>query len=146
MNNITCVRNAAERLVPTTINGQSVTPYMGVGKFRPTGRKYGPPIATCADYPADGNKLQLDLKTVLLNAGLKDGVTISTHHHFRNGDLIANQVFDIAAELGIKDLVWFPSASFPCHKPIIKHLESGVVHHIEGRVPGRVPGHPESAG
>lgn len=140
MNNITCVRNAAERLVPTTINGQTVTSYMGVGKFRPTGRKYGPPIATCVDYPADGNKLQPDLKTALVKAGLRDGVTISTHHHFRNGDLIGNQVFDIAAELGIKDLVWAPSASFPCHKPIIKHLKSGVIHHIEGSMNGDLGG------
>ena len=28
-------------------------------------------------------------------------MTISTHHHFRNGDLIANQIFDIAKELGL---------------------------------------------
>jgi len=27
------------------------------------------------------------LKESLIKAGLKDGMTISTHHHFRNGDL-----------------------------------------------------------
>ena len=63
-------------------------------------------------------------------------MTISTHHHFRNGDLVANQIFDIAAELGIKDLVWFPSASFPCHEPLIKYLEDGTIHHIEGSMNG----------
>ena len=77
-----------------------------------------------------------DLTEALIKAGLKDGMTISTHHHFRNGDLIANQIFDIAAELGVKGLVWAPSASFPCHEPIIGHLESGVVHHIEGSMNG----------
>jgi citrate lyase subunit alpha/citrate CoA-transferase len=136
MDNSSFVENAAGRMVPTEVNDKKATAYMGVGKFRPAGRRYGPPIATCADYPADGNKLQPDLKTALVSAGLKDGMTISTHHHFRNGDLIANQVFDIAAEMGIKDLVWAPSASFPCHKPIIGHLESGVVHHIEGSMNG----------
>ncbi len=130
------VKNAAGRLVPTAVNGQPAIPFQGVGKYRPTGRKYGAPIATCADYPADGDKRQPDLRAALIAAGLRDGMTISTHHHFRNGDLIANQIFDIAAELGVKDLVWFPSASFPCHAPIISHLESGVVHHIEGSMNG----------
>jgi len=109
---------------------------MGVGKYKPTGRKYGPPIPSCADYPADGNKLVGSLREALVNAGLRDGMTISTHHHFRNGDLIANQIFDIASELGVKDLVWFPSASFPCHNPLIKYLEDGTIHHIEGSMNG----------
>ncbi len=130
------IKNAAGRAVPTEVNGKPAIPFQGVGKYRPTGHKYGPPISTCADYPADGDKRQPDLRAALIAAGLRDGMTISTHHHFRNGDLIANQIFDIAAELGVKDLVWFPSASFPCHEPIIKHLESGVVHHIEGSMNG----------
>ena len=136
MCNMNCVQNTAGRMVPVIANGKAIEPFRGVGKYRPSGRKYGPPIATCADYPADGNKLQPDLKSALTKAGLKDGMTISTHHHFRNGDLIANQVFEIAAQLGLKDLVWAPSASFPCHNPIIEHLKSGVIHHIEGSMNG----------
>ncbi|HEY86112.1 MAG TPA: citrate lyase subunit alpha, partial [Chloroflexi bacterium] len=96
----------------------------------------GPPIATCADYPDDGDKRLPDLKTALIKAGLRDGMTISTHHHFRNGDLVANQIFKAAAELGVKDLIWFPSASFPCHQPLIEYLENGVIHHIEGSMNG----------
>ncbi len=130
------VENAAGRLVPVEINGREAVPYKGVGKHRPGGRKYGPPIRACQDYPADGNKVVPDLKTALQRAGLRDGMTISTHHHLRNGDRVANAVFDAAAELGAKDLMWFPSASFPCHEPIIRHLESGVVHHIEGSMNG----------
>lgn len=129
-------KNAAGRLVPIEVNGKPAVPYQGVGKYRPIGRKTAPPIATCSDYPPDGNKVLPDLKTALSKAGIKDGMTISTHHHFRNGDLVANQIFAAAAEIGVKDLVWFPSASFPCHSPIIQHLESGVVHHIEGSMNG----------
>ena len=128
--------NSAGRFVPRLINGVEHPPYQGVGKYRPKGRKAAPPIATCADYPPDGNKVVKDLKTALKKCGLRDGMTISAHHHFRNGDLVANRIFDDAAELGAKDLRWFPSASFPCHAPIIKHLESGVVHHIEGSMNG----------
>lgn len=128
--------NAAGRQVPSTINGNEVIPYKGVGQHIPTGRKYGPPISSCANYPADGNKLVTSLREALIRSGLRDGMVISTHHHFRNGDLIANQIFDIAFELGIKDLVWFPSASFPCHDPLIKYLENGTINRIEGSMNG----------
>ncbi|MCK4689118.1 MAG: citrate lyase subunit alpha, partial [Candidatus Marinimicrobia bacterium] len=130
------VKNAVGRMIPKEINGKPAIPFKGVGKHRPIGRKYAPPIATCIDYPDDGNKLVPDLKTALIKAGLKDGITISTHHHFRNGDLVANKIFNIAFKLGVKDLMWFPSASFPCHEPIIEHLKNGTIHHIEGSMNG----------
>lgn len=123
-------------MVPTEINGKRVTPFKGIGKHKPSGRKYAPPIPTVIDYPEDGNKVIGSLKEALQKCGLKDGMTISTHHHLRNGDLVSNTIFDTAAELGVKDLVWFPSASFPCNEPIIKHLESGVVNRIEGSMNG----------
>lgn len=130
------VTNAAGRLVPTEINGNNAIPYQGVGKYKPSGKRYAPPLSSCADFPADGNKTLASLKEALIKAGLKDGMTISTHHHFRNGDLISNQIFDIAHELGIKGLVWVPSASFPCHEHLIKYLEDGTIHHIEGSMNG----------
>lgn len=130
------VTNAAGRIVPTVINGEEHVPYMGIGKYKPEGRRYGPKIASCADFPDDGNKVVGSLKEALIKAGLKDGMTISTHHHFRNGDLVANPIFDIAHELGIKNLRWFPSASFPCHEHLIPYLEDGTINRIEGSMNG----------
>lgn len=143
------VVNALGRKVPTIVNGKKMVPFMGVGKHKPTGHKAAPPIVSAADFPEDGNKTQPDLKTALIKAGLKDGMTISTHHHFRNGDVLAVQIFDIAKELGVKDLIWFPSASFPCHEPLIKYLEDGTIHHIEGSMNGalgRFASHGKMAG
>jgi citrate lyase subunit alpha/citrate CoA-transferase len=131
------MKNALGRLVPTEVNGQKQIPYKGVGKYKPDYRKYGPPVASCKDFPT-GNKLVKDLRTALLKAGIRDSMTISTHHHFRDGDLVSNEIFKIAAELGIKNLVWFPSASFPCHTTLIKYLEDGVIHHIEGSMNGEL--------
>jgi citrate lyase subunit alpha/citrate CoA-transferase len=130
------VKNAVGRMIPDEVNGKKVIPFQGVHGYRTEGRRYAPPLASCADFPEDGNKLLPDLKTALQKAGLRDGMTVSTHHHFRNGDLVANEVFRIAKELGVKDLVWFPSAAFPCHAPIIQYLEDGTVHHIEGSLNG----------
>ncbi|MFQ5749423.1 MAG: citrate lyase subunit alpha, partial [Planctomycetota bacterium] len=130
------LRNAAGREIPAEINGRPVRPFAGVGACHPQGNKAGPPIRSCAGYPAGGNKVVASLKEALKRAGLRDGMTISTHHHFRDGDLVANAVFDAAAELGLKDLRWFPSASFPCHAHLLTHLESGVLHHVEGSMNG----------
>ena len=104
--------NAAGRPVPLKVNGEHVIPYQGVGKYIPSGTKYNPAIPSCASYPANGNKCVATLKEALIKAGLRDGMTISTHHHLRDGDLVANMVFETAHELGIRGLRWFPSASF----------------------------------
>lgn len=130
------VKNAAGRLVPTQINGQKQIPYKGIGKHKPTGNKAKPPIRSCADYPADGNKLVKNLKEALKKAGLKDGMTISTHHHLRNGDVLTNQLFDVVKEMGVKNIRWFPSASFPCHEHLLQYLDDGTIHHIEGSMNG----------
>ena len=128
--------NAAGRRIPEKINDKPVIPFRGVGKYIPKGRKASPPLVSCARYPRNGNKVVSSLREALKRAGLRKGMTISSHHHFRDGDKLANKVFDIAADMGAKNLRWFPSASFPCHEPIIEHLESGVVHHIEGSMNG----------
>jgi len=135
------VKNAAGRRVPTMVNGKEQVPFKGVGKHRPSGNKAAPPIASCIDYPADGNKVVESLREALEKVGLKSGMTVSSHHHFRNGDLVMNQVFDAAADMGMQDLMWFPSAAFPCHEPLIKHLDSGVIHHIEGSLNGPLGGY-----
>jgi citrate lyase subunit alpha/citrate CoA-transferase len=128
--------NAAGRQVPAEVNGKEAVPYQGVGKYKPSGLKHAPPIPSCADFPSDGNKLVGTLREALVKCGLKDGMTISTHHHFRDGDLLANQIFDIAHELGIRNLVWAPSASFPCHEHLIPYLEDGTISRIEGSMNG----------
>jgi citrate lyase subunit alpha/citrate CoA-transferase len=130
------VINAAGREVPLLINGSPAVPFKGVGMHRPSGRKHAPQIPVCADYPDDGNKVVKSLEEALRRCGLRDGMTISTHHHMRDGDLISNEVFRIASEMGVKDLVWFPSASFPCNDPLIKYLEDGTINRIEGSMNG----------
>ena len=129
-------RNAAGRFVPTEINGQKQTPFKGVNKYKPTGRRTGAPVKSCIDFPADGNKVIKSLKEALKKCGLKDGMTVSTHHHLRNGDALTNHLFDTVKQMGIKNIRWFPSASFPVHQHLIKYLEDGTIHHIEGSMNG----------
>jgi citrate lyase subunit alpha/citrate CoA-transferase len=129
-------KNAAGRMVPTEVNGRESAPFKGVGRHRPEGHKAAPRVGSCVDYPADGDKRAASLKEALEQVGLTDGMVVSTHHHLRNGDAVGNLVFDAAAGIGAKDLMWFPSASFPVHATQIGHLDSGVIHHIEGSMNG----------
>ena len=63
------VKNAVGRMVPTEVNGQKQVPFQGVGKYKPDASKHGPKIASCADYPEDGNKEVASLKEALVKAG-----------------------------------------------------------------------------
>jgi citrate lyase subunit alpha/citrate CoA-transferase len=130
------ITNAAGRRVPTQVNGREELPYKGVNQHCSTGSKAGPPIRSSSDYPANGDKRVSDLETALRLCGLCDGMTISSHHHLRNGDRVALTALQTAARMGAKDLIWFPSASFPCHEPVIDLMKSGAVHHIEGSMNG----------
>jgi len=130
------VTNAAGREVPTTVNGREQQPFMGIGAYEPVGRKHGPAVRSCRDYPADGDKRVASLEAAFEKCGLRDGMVVSTHHHLRNGDRVALRALEAAAGMGARDLMWLPSASFPCHAPVIDLMKSGAVHHIEGSMNG----------
>ena len=130
------VANAAGRIIPETVNGRTQTPYMGVGEYRPLGMKAAPPIRTAADYPANGDKRVPDLESAFRRCGLRDGMVISSHHHLRDGDRVALMALRAAAHVGVKNLTWFPSASFPSQEGAIALLEAGVIDHIEGSMNG----------
>lgn len=130
------VKNVIGRIVPTEVNGKAQVPFKGVGQHKPEGRKASPPISSNSDYPKD--KRVSSLKKALELCGIKDGMTIGIHHHFRDGDLVINPLFDLIAEMGIKDITFAPTALFPTHEPLVNHLESGVIHHIEGSMNGPI--------
>lgn len=64
-------------------------------------------------------------------SGLKDGMTISFHHHMRNGDAVMNMVLSAVAEAGIRDITVNASSFFDVHAPILDHIRSGVVTGLE---------------
>ncbi|MBQ5487515.1 MAG: citrate lyase subunit alpha [Clostridia bacterium] len=76
------------------------------------------------------NKLVGSIKQAVIDSGLKDGMTVSFHHHLRNGDYVLNMVMEAIAELGIKDLTVNASSLFDAHRPLKEHIKNGVVSHI----------------
>jgi citrate lyase subunit alpha/citrate CoA-transferase len=76
------------------------------------------------------SKLLNSIKEAIIKCGLKDGMTISFHHHFREGDYILNMVVDIIASLGIKNLTLASSSLSNVHKSLVKHIKDGVISKI----------------
>ena len=111
--------------LPEYIEGYGeVIPYAGPFQTTPKAVKYGTKMS--ASKPGDV-KCVKDLKTAMEKAGIKDGMTISFHHHLRNGDAVLNTVMDEIANMGIKDITICASSLTNAHEPLIKHIESGVV-------------------
>ena len=77
------------------------------------------------------NKILPSLEDAIRATGLKDGMTISFHHHFRNGDHVVNLVVDTLARMGYKNLTLAASSLAAVHAPLIAHIKSGVITHIE---------------
>ena len=73
------------------------------------------------------SKVVNSIKEVVQLAGLKDGMTVSFHHHLRNGDFVLNMVMEEIAAQGFKDLNVNASSLFDVHTPLLEHIKNGVV-------------------
>jgi citrate lyase subunit alpha/citrate CoA-transferase len=73
------------------------------------------------------NTKLVSLEEAIRRSGLKDGMTISFHHHFRGGDKVVNMVVDKLAEMGYKNLHLAASSLSDVHAPLIEHIKNGVI-------------------
>ncbi|MEH0832560.1 citrate lyase subunit alpha [Pectobacterium cacticida] len=71
-----------------------------------------------------------DLEEAIRRSGLKDGMTISFHHHFREGDKVINRVVETLARMGFRDLTLASSSLMSCNAPLIEHIKTGVITRI----------------
>ena len=77
------------------------------------------------------SKMIAGIEQAIRSSGLKSGMTVSFHHHLRNGDYVLNLVLAEAARQGIRDLTVQATSLFDCHLPLIDHIRSGVVTGLE---------------
>jgi len=130
------VKNKIGREIPDEIKGiGKIKPFMGAFSTIPSCDRMSLPITF---KNRDEKKIISNLKEAVKKAGIKDGMTVSFHHHLRNGDYVVAMVLDLLADLGIKNLTIAPTALFPVHKSVTKHIESGLVSSIQGSVNGPI--------
>ncbi|KRN99100.1 citrate lyase subunit alpha [Companilactobacillus kimchiensis] len=77
------------------------------------------------------NKLVDSIPDVIAKTGLKNGMTISFHHHFREGDFVFNMVMQEIINEGFQDLTLAPSSlTNVMNDMVIKAIKAGTVSHI----------------
>jgi len=76
------------------------------------------------------SKLVKTIREAIELSGLKSGMSVSFHHHLRNGDYTLNMVMDVIAGMGIRDLTLNASSLFDTHAPLEEHIRNGVVRKI----------------
>src|SRR4051812_41270424 len=79
--------------------------------------------------PGEG-KCLTSIRDAILACDLRDGATISFHHHLRDGDDVLRAVMSEIAALGLRDIRVAASSVFPVHAPLVEHIRNGVVTRI----------------
>lgn len=129
------VRNSLGREIPSQWQGRLLTPYSDPWSWRPECIPAARPLTR--RNPGEDKRLP-SLRTALEYCGLKSGMTISTHHHLRNGDLLLNQIVRELDALGIRDIGIASSSVHPVHSELIPYIRKGVVTRIETGVNGPI--------
>ena len=83
--------------------------------------------ATLSERLQKNGKLLNSLEDAIRAAGLKDGMTISFHHHFRDGDYVLNDVVKKISEMGYKDITVASSSLSNAHAPLVEYIKNGTV-------------------
>ncbi|WP_323767955.1 citrate lyase subunit alpha [Antarctobacter sp.] len=93
---------------------------------------YGPlrPHHATGKQGAQRSKRLPDLDAAIAACDLRDGATVSFHHHLRNGDDVLNMVMAALARRGLRDLHVAASSIFPVHAPLVDHIRNGTVSRI----------------
>lgn len=117
--------NAVGREIPDVIQGdKKLSPFTGAFAAAPSMQRQAPAVKRIR--PGE-SKLLDSLEEVFAKIPVTSGMTLSFHHHFRNGDELVNMVLATAARLGLKDLKIALSSVFPVHAPLVEHMKNGVV-------------------
>lgn len=78
-----------------------------------------------------GDDKLVDSLDQVIKDNLKDGMTISFHHHFRNGDYVFNMVMDKIIQMGYKDLTLAPSSlTGVMNDKVVEAIKAGTITNI----------------
>jgi citrate lyase subunit alpha / citrate CoA-transferase len=119
------MKNCLGREIPEFIEGYGKVKAFE-GAFNSIGEATKTSTSIKAILPLE-SKIVASISEVIKKCGLCDGMTISFHHHLRNGDYVLNMVLEEVARLGIKNIKVAASSIFPVHEPLTEHIKDGVV-------------------
>lgn len=119
------MKNILGREILDYIEGYGeVRPFMGA--FANYGERAKASVTLRSVKPGE-KKLLANIEEALDKVGIKDGMTLSFHHHLRNGDYVLNQVMASVAKRGVKDIHVAATGIFPIHEPLVEYIKKGIV-------------------
>lgn len=119
------MKNVLGREIPEYIEGYGkVKPFAGA--FANYGVRAKASVTLRSVKPGE-KKLLANIDEVLDKVGIRDGMTVSFHHHLRNGDYVLNQVMACIAKRGVKDIHVAATGIFPIHEPLVEYIKKGIV-------------------
>lgn len=125
------MKNAVGRELPEQIGSYHIKPYQSAYGGAPSAE----PVHTlrrAGHSTSDTKKLVGSIAEAIDRVGLKDGMTISFHHSFREGDMVIGQVLTAIRNKGIKHLKFAPSAVVNIKDPsIVDFVKDGTIDRIE---------------
>ncbi|MDR7810255.1 citrate lyase subunit alpha [Lacrimispora sp.] len=123
--------NAVGRDIPEEIlklTGKE--PFMGVHHFDGSVYKKDGPVTKCV-INSEGSKLVDSIHDCLVKCGIRDGMTLGFHHHFREGDYVVNMVMEEIHSMGIKDITICASSLGKAHDKLVDYIEDGTITGIQ---------------
>ena len=128
-------RNSLGRDVPELFRGRRYEPYRDPFSRQPHSDRGTRPLVR--RNPRE-SKVLGSLREAIEKAGLTSGMTISTHHHLRNGDVLLNRLVAEFEAMGLRDMTIASSSVHPVHAAIIPAIRKGVVTRCETGVNGLI--------
>ena len=123
--------NAVGREIPEEVlKATGKEPFKGVYAYdNYEYTKAAPTVRTLNDPTR--SKLVENIHDALVKCGIKDGMVLSFHHHFREGDYVVNMVMEEVHKMGIKDITICASSLGKAHDPIVPYIEDGTITGIQ---------------
>ncbi len=123
----TTLKNNVDRELPTDLLQQmNYQPFATTEIGHPEVQRVAPKVRVTT-----GDDKVVDSIKKVVAATLKDGMTISFHHHFRNGDFVFNEVMRVIIDAGFKNLTLAPSSlTGVMNDIVIEAIKAGTITNI----------------
>ena len=112
--------NGVGRDVPDRIPGYGNARPFSADGIAETPLREAPETESGAETRGRSGAKVVPLERSLDLLDLRDGMTISFHHHLRDGDLVVSMVLDALARRGLRGLTLAPTALFPLPRTPMK--------------------------
>ena len=92
-------------------------------------KKAGPMVTPVMNH--DHDKMVKNIHEALVKCNAHDGMTVSFHHHFRDGDLVVCMVMKEIHKMGLKNITISASSLGKAHDDLVPMIEDGTITNIE---------------